>query len=71
MYFGSLQWYKCVWHISQCKLIQNPIEIIYSHYSSKVQHYKRDIKIVLPIYYSWETTRITEDTSYYQNGGIL
>lgn len=45
--------------------------IIYSHYSSKVQQHKHDIKIVLPIYYNWETTRVTEDTSYYRNGGIL
>jgi len=45
--------------------------IIYSRYSSKVQQHKHDIKIVLPVYYTWETTRITEDISYYQNGGIL
>lgn len=44
---------------------------IYSHYGSKVQHKKWDIKIILPIYYSWETTHITEVTSYNQNGGIL
>ena len=45
--------------------------IIYSHYSSKVQQHEHDVKIVLPIYYSWETTRITEDTSYYRNEGVL
>lgn len=45
--------------------------IAYSHDCNKVQQHKHEMKIALPVYYRWETTRITEDTSSYQDGGAL
>lgn len=35
---------------------------IYSHYGSKIQHKMCDIKIILPIYFSWETSLKTPAT---------